>query len=297
MAAAVHLGFKLPLGWRAYAEGGHLPQPASDLHASLSDAGFVFFEVSTSTLRAEAERDMLRGEAASCAAAGLRIALHPYTKGAENPAAFGLSGEAQAAMVAMLRGAGEAGGAMQQSVPMVLHPAEAKHEPPEGLFGDYRRRLLGRSRAYFTVLAEFCATEFGAVRPAVEFQMPTDEGSPVIRIGDTSDELLEASAGLPLCLDVGHYLLSVDRYGLPPVPPDALLRRVEAVHLHDVVDGRDHRILTARSGRARACIEALLGVGYGGNVTLEYSMAAIRDAGNFESVIAQSNEALATWLA
>ena len=296
MDIPVQLGLKLALGWRAYVESGHLPRPASNLYAALSKAGFAFFEFGTATCREQAERDLLYRDATRCAECGLRTSIHPYTKGAENPAVFGVSGEAHAAMVAMLSAAAGIAGIAPTGPRMVLHPAEAPHEPAGGSYDGFRRKLLGRSRAYFTVLAELCAADYAAVKPAVEFQMPTDEGSPVVRIGDVSDELLEASAGLPLCLDVGHYLLSVDRYGLAPVPPEELLRRVEAVHLHDVTAGRDHQIISAGSDRARACMEALLGVGYAGDVTLEYSMAAIQSAGSFERVIDQSVDVLAGWL-
>ena len=251
MDIPVQLGFKLALGWRAYVESGHLPGPARDLYSALSDADFAFFEFGTGTCREESERDLLRGEATACAQRGLCTSLHPYTKGAENPAVFGVSGEAHAAMLAMLRAATDVAGIAPARPRMVLHSAEAAHQPTFGTYADYRRKLLGRSRAYFAVLAELCAADFPAVRPAVEFQMPTDEGSPVVRIGDAPDELLEASAGLPLCLDVGHYLLSVDRYGLEPVPPDGLLRRVSTCTTW-WTDATTRSSPPARTGRVRA---------------------------------------------
>ena len=282
----------LQIGWRDHVRHGDLPAPGADLYASLSEAGFAFFEFGTGTCRRERERALLAREAAACAECGLRTSLHPYTKGEENPAAFGTSGECPAALLAMLEAASAGAPAR-----LVTHPAEWTHEPASGARADWRRRLAGRSRGYFDVMKELCAADFPHVLPAVEYQMPTADGSPAVRIGDVPGELMEVSAGLGLCLDTGHHLLAIDRYGVEPIPPDGLLRRVEAVHLHDVVDGRDHRVISTGSDRARACIEALLDAGFTGDVTLEYSMGAIREAGSFERVIDESLSTLAAWLA
>ena len=130
MGIPVQLGFKLALGWRAHVACGRLPEPRTDLYALLRDAGFAFFEFGTGTCRDEAERALLRAEAAACAKRGLRTALHPYTKGEEDPAAFGTSAECAAAMLAMLRVASEtADGDERPSSRMVLHAAQTKHRP------------------------------------------------------------------------------------------------------------------------------------------------------------------------
>jgi len=297
MRSPLHLGFKLALGWRDRVRQGDLPAPGADLYASLSEAGFAFFEFGTGTCRRERERALLAREAAACAERGLRTSLHPYTKGEENPAAFGASGECPAALLAMLEAASAAAGTAGAPARLVIHPAEGTHDPASGSRADCRRRLAGRSLGYFDVMRQLCAADFPHVLPAVEYQMPTADGSPAVRIGDVPDELMEVSAGLGLCLDIGHHLLAVDLYGVDPIPPDGLLRRVEAVHLHDVVDGRDHQVISAGSDRARACMEALVDAGFTGDVTLEYSMAAIGEAGSFERVMEQSVGALAAWLA
>ncbi|NLW49831.1 MAG: sugar phosphate isomerase/epimerase [Candidatus Brocadiaceae bacterium] len=295
MDLRVPLGFKLPLDWRTYVEDGRLPAPPDDLYAFLCRAGFAYVEFSTRTLQDEPERALLTREAAACAGACLRTYLHPYTRGETNPAAFGPGEEVRPALTAILRGAADVAKGTGAPVRLVIHPAEARHDPSLGAPDDYRRTLLDRSRAYFAVMAGLCAEEYPQVRPAVEFQMPAPHDSTIIRIGDVSDELLEASAGLPLCLDVGHYLLAVDCHAQAPVPPEALLRRVAAVHLHDVVDGRDHQIISERSGRARACLRALLDTGYAGGVTLEYGLAAIGDAGGIAPIVERSLAVLGAW--
>jgi sugar phosphate isomerase/epimerase len=118
-----------------------------------------------------------------------------------------------------------------------------------------------------------------------------------MRIGDTCDELLAALSGcdLGICWDTGHYMLSVERYGLREQPSDEFLGRVRAVHLHDVVDGKDHRPISPRSGRVRRFLEMLRGQGFGGTVTLEYDLDAFAAGGGVERVLTASLETLAVW--
>jgi sugar phosphate isomerase/epimerase len=184
-------------------------------------------------------------------------------------------------------------------VRVVLHPAELPYGDGAADLPALRRGLLERSRGFFAAAVERLAGSPSGVRVVVEHQVPPAPREAVIRIGDTYAELLEvvAAVDLGLCWDTGHYLLSVQRRGQDPLPPDAFLRRVELVHLHDVTSAQwDHQVIRRGSEPLRRYVQLLCQAGFSGGVTLEYSAEAIRSAGSFERVIADSLDALSAWL-
>ena len=290
------LGFKLVLGWRGQVQQGALPEPAPDLYGFLSAAGFAYLEFGTGSCRDPAERALLRREADACAEAGLGVALHPYLWGAENPACYGRSPHVPAALDAMLAAAQEVASVTGRPARLVIHPAAQSYDPSSTSPAELRRTLLERSRHFLQALREQARARCPDVRPAAEHQVPPAPGECVIRIGDTAQELLDVASGLGICWDTGHYLLSVERHGQSAVPSGEMLRRTEAVHLHDVVDGRDHRLISAESTRLRDYLQMLRAVGFGGGITLEYSVDAIRRAGGIERAASDSVRVLSDWL-
>lgn len=292
------LGFKLVLGWREQQGQGQLPAPKGDLYEALRSSGFDYFEFSVGPCQAPAEVALLMREAAACRGAGLFIALHPYLGLPHNPAFFGERPEPLAALESVLAAAGSAG-QPGRPVRVVLHPAELSYGDGAADLPALRRGLLERSRGFFAAAVERLAGSPSGVRVVVEHQVPPAPREAVIRIGDTYAELLEvvAAVDLGLCWDTGHYLLSVQRRGQDPLPPDAFLRRVELVHLHDVTSAQwDHQVIRRGSAPLRRYVQLLCQAGFNGGVTLEYSAEAIRSAGSFERVIADSLDALSAWL-
>ncbi|MHC5034169.1 MAG: TIM barrel protein [Planctomycetota bacterium] len=290
------LGFKIQLGWCEQASE-HLPCVDADLYALLRARGFDYVEFGVGTCTDDGELALLRREAAACAEAGLGVSLHPYLPGAFNPACFGETGESRAVIDSVLGAGSIVAGITGRSGHLNLHPAELQHDALElAAAASLRQRLLARSRRFFAALEER-ARGHALVRPVVEHQVPPGNGEPTIRIGDTCAELLEvvADTDLGFCWDTGHYLASVERYGQADPPPDDFVRRVEAVHLHDLVAAQDHQPVSPASARLGGCVRTLLAVGFSGGVTLEYSAAAIAAAGGFEPVIADSLRVLTQW--
>ncbi len=287
------LGFKLALGWRGDCEDGRLPRVA-DLYGLLAGAGFDYFEFGVGTGLDPQEGRILAAEVDACRAAGLAVALHPYLGSGAGPACFEEAPEAAQVLDAALTAAEATAAATGQDVPVVFHPAECAYDASEPDVPALRARLLQASQA-FVQEADRQSRRRSGVVPVIEHQLPPVPGETVIRIGDTSRELMAVASGteLGLCWDTGHYLLSVERHGQPLRPAGEFVRRVTHVHLHDVVDGIDHCVFTRFSAGPRRLLQLLLDQGFSGRVTLEYSGAAIMATGSFEPVLAASLEALA----
>jgi sugar phosphate isomerase/epimerase len=290
-------GYKLQLGWREQQRLGELPACRSELYALLADSAFCYVEFSVGPCRAPDEMDLLREETRRCASHGLGVALHPYLRAADNPACFGETRESGQVAGLLADAAALAAGATGLPCALVVHPAEVRCGADAGPLDGRRQQLADRSHAFLAALEEAAGSRSGVV-PLAEHQVPPAPGENVIRIGDTFAELLQVVDGLDLglCWDTGHYLLSVERHGQAAVPPGTFVERVRAVHLHDVVEGKDHCIVSAGSERLARHMRLLLGTGFDGGVTFEYSAEAMREAGSFEAVIARSLEAFGAWM-
>lgn len=283
------LGFKLPLDWRGRGDSG-LPADAEDLYSLLAGCGYRFVEFATDSCTGRAERELLLAEARRCADAGLGVAFHPYLRGPYNPAGYGRSPEAAEAVQAYLGVAARVADVAGGPVIVNVHPAETRYEPDGNDRASLRDDLLERSRLYFAEIERRLANDGGAVQVVAEHQLPTGVDEPTIRIGDTCAELLQAVAGTdtPLAWDTGHYIIAVARYGQPDPPPAEFVQRVRHVHLHDVTDGVDHRVVGRESDRVRGYVQLLLSSGFTGTVTLEYAWDAVQAAGGLESVIREA---------
>ncbi len=291
------LDFKLPLDWREQQGLGVLPRFDGDLYAFLREAGFGYLEFGMGACVDEGESALLRREAALCREGGLGVALHPYLRGAHNPASFGESPEALSVVESVLGAASAVAAICGVRVPVVLHPAESSYEGDEQHAAAFRGELLRRSRLFFAEMERRARTAHASVEPVAEHQVPPAPGESVMRIGDTYRELLEVVGvgGLGICWDTGHYLLSVERHGQSERPSDDFLRLVRRVHLHDVVDGQDHRVVSAGSHRLRDYMRLLQERGFASGTTLEYSAGAIRSAGGLKRAIEKSVAAIAAW--
>jgi sugar phosphate isomerase/epimerase len=290
------LGLKLPLDWRGQQSIGALPGFAGDLYAFLHDLGLRCIEFGVGLCQPD-EIDLIAFEAAACGRHDLSVALHPYLPGPWNPAQFGRSQEADAVIAALYEGASTAADGSGQNVVVNLHPAEAVYDAPHVDLAACRRELLSRSQAFLAAVRSRLQVLGDRVTVVVEHQVPPGQDEPVIRIGDRYQELLEAvgTSGLSLCWDIGHSLLSAERYGQSRMPPEEFLRRVRYVHLHDVVAGCDHRVVRADSGDVHMCINVLADGGFDGGITLEYAADAVIGGGGPQKVITESVAVLAEW--
>ncbi|MFW6189715.1 MAG: sugar phosphate isomerase/epimerase family protein [Planctomycetota bacterium] len=294
-----HLGLSLPLGWRRQRAQGSLPGMEGDPYEFLAGLGFGYVEFGVGPFAEPSERELLNAEAPRCRQAGLRVALHPYLGGDHNCAHYGESAAAAEALESILAAASDAAERTGEAVTVNLHPAEAQYDPAQMEPAAFRRRLLERSRAFFREIECRLEHSHPQVRVVVEHQVPPGPDENIIRIGDTFPELLRVveRASLPLCWDTGHYLLAVERHGQAAEPPLEFIERVAHVHLHDVVEGRDHRPVTPDSKWPRRYLRMLRRCGFRGGVTLEYAAEAIRQGGGPEPVLRRSVGVLQVWAA
>ncbi|MGD2174836.1 MAG: TIM barrel protein [Candidatus Brocadiaceae bacterium] len=299
---SLSIGFKLPLDWRARQHRGDLPRLEREVYGFLGGLGFEFVEFSFGLELEgnEAVLELLREEASVCRAHGLGTAIHPGPSELDNltGAWFGPVPECQPGVSPVLQAGSCAARASGGPVTVVLHPAQFAHQPELVEPSDLRREMVRRSALFFAQLERSVAGLDGAVHPVAEHQLPTDPDEPLMRIGDTCEELLQAAAHtrLGLCWDTGHYLLGVERYGQEQPPPERFLRRVTHVHLHDVVEGRDHQPITSEAEHLRTLLGALRGVGFSGGVTLEYAPEGLMAGGGVQPVLRDSVATLSCWL-
>jgi sugar phosphate isomerase/epimerase len=292
------LGFKLNLDWREQQNRSELPAFGGDLYALLKSSGFDYFEFSTGLCKDEAELSDLRREVQACAACGLGVALHPYVRIPPYPIGSRETAESGATIESILAAGSMAAAVTGRHAHMVLHAAGTSLDPDAADLSALRPELIQRSQIFFAQLEKRAAEAHPYVRPVVEHHVPPiPEWGPMILVGDTYTELLEvvAHVSLGVCWDTGHYIESVVHYGQDKYPPEEFLSRVEAMHLHDVVEGMDHRPISADSHLVRDYVRAMLERGFRGGMTLEYGADAIAAAGSFERVISDSTRLLSEW--
>ena len=289
------LGFKLPLDWREQQRRGAIPPPDIDVYSLLHKLGFDYVEFGVGPCQHGEELSRLHREVEACCKQGLGVALHPYLSGSDNSTFFGITPESEAAVRSVIKAASSTAASSGRKVSLVLHPAECFYEMSDR--DVFHSEMLQRSKLFFAEIKRQADESRGEVEPFAEHQVPPTTGERIIRIGDTYMELLDVitGIGLRICWDTGHYILSVERHGQDEEPSTEFLDRVGCVHLHDVVDVQDHRLITPNSDRPRRYLTMLLHNGFTGGVTLEYSLESIRSVGGVEETLRSSVEVLSDW--
>jgi len=295
------LGLTLPVEWRRLLPLEKLLPSGKGMYDFLGETApaYVEFGFGLALDTNDEVLDLLRRESIECRRDGLGVAIHPGPGQVDNDTAawFGDTPRSQPGVRPVV----EAGRCVAEStgagVSVVVHPAQFVYDCDPGEAADIRRRLVGRSRLFFTEFGRQTSCTQPAVRPLAEYQLPPDAGEPLIRVGDTCRELMEVATGanVGICWDVGHYILSLERYGGPEPPPPEFLSLVSHVHLHDVVGGCDHRPVTRSSKRLEALMRALLDAGFTGDVTLEYALDGVLEFGGVQPVLAETHAALSAW--
>lgn len=296
-AQKTQIGVKVPLDWASSKEWLALDCAATP-QAVFSEMGFDYLEFGVGNLDSDEERERLKRQADHCARAELGVAFHPYLGGPSRVARFNNGPECRRSVDRLLRNAQLAAEKAQTRVPLVFHPAEESYDPEQRTPATLRRELLQTSRHFAAYLDEQTQKLGPSISVALEHQVPPHPDENLIRTGDTAKELLAVVRGtdLPLCWDTGHYLLAMERHGQSPAPPREFLTRVAHVHLHDVVDDRDHRPVSEDSAQLRRWMEELHQTGFTGRITLEYEPDGVVDGGGPGKVAKESLRLVRKWL-
>ena len=291
------VGFKMPLGWRTNPLWEKLSEPFDDLLAQFADWGLSHVEYSTGGCREQAERKRARSEAEACVERGLRTNLHPYMEEGEDACFYEVDDRCTEAMNCVIDTAVHAARRCDGECVIVFHPGSSELPAEAAKQDEHRTKMVERAGRYLAALEHRLKEESEPVKAVVEHQVPPGRDEALMRVGDNFEELLQLVRGtsLGLCWDTGHYLRSVDLYGQPEEPPDEMFDRTEYVHLHDVVDGADHRPVTPDSSRPGAFLRKLWQRGYTGPVTLEYHEEPILQRGGLEETMQTTLQALSQW--
>jgi len=206
--------------------------------------------------------------------AGLNVYVHPYTSGVANPAMCtevggGVPHDAfrRVADVTV-----ELARQRKESTLLTYHAAEFK--PAESTVDSPSREELLRRSVHFFDLG-FTYVDGLDVRLTSETQLPPTPGSSLIRIGDRPDEVSQTLVGrrTGTCWDSGHYILSAHRVGIPLEPTAAFVDTVTHMHIHDVIEGKDHHPISPQSHQVAQYVALASSSGSLRSITLEYNYA------------------------
>ena len=285
--AEIQTGVKLPAGWRRDPAWEEAIRHTGNILERICALGFGYVEYGVGTLEDGGERTLLEKEIRACAGTGLGVALHPYFGDQARIAAFDSTSGCRRALGRIVRACENAAEIIAPPVVLNTHLAEAPWDPEKVDPELFREELRRQSRLYLGELRRRIDGSAGFVRVVIEHQVPPAPEENLMRIGDTSAELFRVvePTDLEVCWDTGHYLLAVERHGQSIDPPRRFLGRVGHVHLHDVVDGADHRPISSSSERLRSWLERLVRAGFNGGITLEYDHRAVANEGGLLAVL------------
>ncbi|MHC4702620.1 MAG: sugar phosphate isomerase/epimerase family protein, partial [Planctomycetota bacterium] len=173
---------------------------------------------------------------------------------------------------------------LQQAPTVVnIHPAAAGSDHS-------RRELVDRSVSFFSWARQWCRQNARQVRVCAELQISPNPDEPIIRIGETYDELLEVvtRSRVRACWDFGHAYMNHLRYGVPLYPSQEFLPHVGHVHCHDVC-GDDHHPLMYDAVPWKEFIPLLIESGYCGGIILEIFPWNLTAAGGITSLTESFN--------
>jgi len=160
-----------------------------------------------------------------------------------------------------------------------IHPAAGSREAD-------RTALIDQSIRFFEWARHWCQREAAGVRPVAELQARPTPEEPLLRIGDSYDELLDVlvRSGCGACWDFGHAYLNATHFALPLDPPADLLVRVAHVHCHDADHHVRHRPLLFGNVPWRRFLGILRARGFDGTVILEVRPEDFSAGGGLDAV-------------
>jgi sugar phosphate isomerase/epimerase len=216
-----------------------------------------------------------------CAAAGLRVSLHPYSELTPfNPANFGRrDGRCRCFHTRVFLAAEEAAERQGRETMVNIHgAAEAT--------GGERARLLDESIRFFTWAREWCAENAPHVAVVSELQFRPFAHETIQRIGDGYEELMRlvTRAEIGACLDTGHAFMNTERFGDPVEPPEELLKKIVHVHCHDVRE-IDHYPLVFDKVPWQQLLSSAVAGGFDGAVILEVPPEHYLRAGGLDTLV------------
>lgn len=229
-----------------------------------------------------------------CRRNGLGVTLHPYLNGIFNSAAFEEDPENPCLVLVSrcLRFAHKVAKEQGHPLPVVFHGASNARLSGLPWAKESREFYFEKSRRFFVWMMEYVEREKLLVAPMAELQLAPRADQPFIRIGDNYPELLDMIRGIPIsiCWDMGHAMMNHLRAGRPIDPPQEFVDKVRHVHLHDILNAKDHQPLIYGGTPYQRYLGMIKAAGFDGYINLEMSSEGLLKAGPFEDVMTQSVE-------
>ena len=286
----MNVGMKLDHDYQQAEPYQKLFEGICDPLAAIRDLGMTFVEY---PMRMDWEEDFCRRLVEENLARGLRTHFHPYVQQELNPACFeDADGNAcRANLERILDFCEWTSKAQGSTCVLIFHGAANPLTRGLPIENESRAYYLEHTQMFFKWLDKAVADRGCDVLPVSEYQLPAVD-DPFFRIGETFDEVMKTVEGtdIGLCWDTGHAFLGVERLGMPVYPPQEFIDKVQHVHLHDVVDGKDHRPIVYDGIPVEEHLRALKEAGFDRDINLELTAQAIMEAGGFRAVMARCIE-------
>ena len=292
-----NVGTKIPIGFQQDDLWQELLGKREDPLRDLAEAGISTLEWA---IRTDFSETLYLEIARKCRDRGIGVSLHPYSKGDDDPIVFAdrPGNTVRETWTRYLRLAEAIGTAQSRPCVVVVHPGSTEFLGKTVFWKTHRAALRRRAVEFLAWLSGFAAEEASATEAVVEIALAADPTGNFLQVGDTYEELIEITSAaralnsrrgtLGFCWDVGHSYMNHARYGLPLEPPDAFLQGVQHVHLHDVVDGADHRPIGTGVVDWQACLDRVESRGFQGDIVLEVGAKGFAEYGGVFPVIERS---------
>ncbi|NOX96532.1 MAG: sugar phosphate isomerase/epimerase [Nitrospirae bacterium] len=280
------LGAKLEADFYCHPDWQKVFSGIEDPLQTIADLGLKTVEFS---LKAEFEEKEVLSLLDRCLKHDLKINLHPYTKGENNPACF----EDKKGNIARERGrcfleiSHKVSRIQGRRTVLILHGASTAEIQESPFSRKERNYFLERTNCFFKWLERYAQRKNLEVLIVSELQIAPSPEEHFFRIGDSYPEVLETirETDLGICWDTGHAYFSYLRKGVSLIPSADFVKKVKHVHLHDVQRGEDHQPLSAGTIPLSGYLALLKKFDFSGDITLEISPRAIASAGRFEKVM------------
>lgn len=291
------VGTKIPISFAQDDLWQQLLGKREDPLRDLAEAGISTLEWA---IRTDFSETLYLEMARKCRDRGIGVSLHPYSKEGDDPIVFAdkPGNAARETWTRYLRLAEAIGTAQSRPCMVVVHPGSTEFLEKAVPWRTDRAALRRQAAQFLAWFTGFAAEEAPAAAAVVELDLAADPMADFLRVGDTYEALMEITSAaralnprrgtLGFCWDVGHGYMNHVRYGLPLEPPEAFLEGVRHVHLHDIVEGADHRPIGTGVVDWQACLDRVESRGFQGDVILEVGVQGFTEYGGVFPVIERS---------
>jgi len=296
----LRIGLHLGAHYRTHQDYEQLIALFDDPLVAVRDTGVDFVEW-TMILSPDWQEAEYRDLAKRSMSYGLPMTVHPYLNGPLNLARFedAAHNASRATLQRFLRLTARFAEEQHAPCSLVLHPGQRALRKTQSR-KELHTEIMARNQTAFRWLARTVRANGYPVRVFSETVQRKPDRPQAVHGGGTFEDVLASVAGteLGVCWDTGHTYLASQDFGEPLFPPDAFLKRVGHVHLHDVRNPEqfrncglltpDHQPLVWDNVPLAENLRLLKQAGFDGDINLELKPNAVLLLGDFVTVARES---------